>query len=385
MDRRILRTRRLLNGYFGVVLGVVLVLGLVGVSVTYTAYMNPATEVEQVVTDEWSSQSEFTHRATVVNGSGIFDKGDVLRNRRAYLQRITPTLNGSFLYSYDATGGGDLLANATMTLVVRSVGQAGTDGEEPVEYWRVSRPIGTATEESLSPGDQLSVPFSVNVNATAARIDAIEEELGGTPGETRIEVRTRLELSGTRNSQQVDSTQTYQANISTSQNVYRVTGTGPVTESGQQVESTTIPETYGPLRRIGGPVLLLGGFGAGVALLALRWAVGFELTDAEQEWLAYQSARVEFDDWITTGAVSGDLSPTTEVTVDSLEGLVDVAIDSDRRVIEDPEAGACLVHVDGTVYRVEIPERAERREQILASDQEILADWTGGDESEEPE
>jgi hypothetical protein len=385
MDRRILRARRLLDEYFGVVLGAVLVLGLVGVSVTYTAYVNPATEVEQVVTDEWSSQGEFTHRATVVNGTDVFDEGDVLRNRRAYLQRIAPRLNGSFLYSYDATGGGDLEANATLTLVLRSVGQAGTDGGEPVEYWRISRPMGTATEESLSPGDQLSVPFSMNVTATAARVDAIEDQLGGTPGETRIEVRTDLDLSGTRNGQQVDSTRTYQANVTTAENVYRVTGTEPVTRSGQQVESTTTITTYGPLRRIGGPVLLLGGLGAGVALLALRWRVAFELTDAEAEWLAYQSARAEFDDWITTGAVSGDLSPTTEVTVDSLEGLVDVAIDSDRRVIEDPDAGACLVHVDGTVYRVEIPGRAERHERLLASDQEILADWTGGDESEEPE
>jgi len=61
----------------------------------------------------------------------------------------------------------------------------------------------------------------------------------------------------------------------------------------------------------------------------------FELSDEESAALEHALAREEFDEWITTGTLPTSLSNSEPVEVASFEGVVNVAIDSGRRVIED--------------------------------------------------
>ena len=79
------------------------------------------------------------------------------------------------------------------------------------------------------------------------------------------------------------------------------------------------------------------------------------VSTGERAWLAYRSERDEFDEWITTGRVPETAVGSTVVDVDSLEGLVDVAIDTNNRVIEDERRNACLVLTENCWYRYERP------------------------------
>jgi len=352
MSARGLRVRALLDDYRSVVTITLLVLVIAGGVFTYTAYAVHGTTAETTVTGTWESTGEFTHQATVVNGTAAFPEDTILRNRSVYFQRATPVLNGTFAYGYTASDGGDLTANATVVLVLRSIS---TGDENETEFWRVERRLGETRANSLSSGERLQVPFSTNVSAATVRATEIDDQLGASPGETEILILVRTSLSGNRNGKSVDRTRIYRLPITVDDGVYRVDDPGRVTESGSDREQVTVPATPGPFRRFGGPLLLIVGLVGVAGLTAARYRGDLDVSASEREWLAYRTDRAEFDDWITTARLPAERVNGTPIAVDSLEGLVDVAIDTDERVIEDRDRDRFVVLDDGVGYVYDPP------------------------------
>lgn len=347
-DDRGVRLRAFLGNYAAAVVGVALVLALAGGYLTYAAhYTEPDTRTETSLTTSWRSSGQFTHSATVINGTDVYDSGDRLENRTGYFRTVTPRLNGSFVYSYSAESG-DLTAGASVVLVLQSVEES-EEGPE-VEYWRTESTLATRSVGSLSPGDSLRVPFSLNVNQTANRLAAIDEQFGGTPGQREMFVEIRLQRSGTRGGQSVDGTRTYRLPISASDSIYRVQDPGLVTDSGNRTQRTTTTVEPGPLQRYGGPALLVVGLIGLVGIVAGRYGGYLTVSEREREWLAYRSEQDEFDDWITVVRLSEDDYPASTAEADTLEGLVDIAIDSDRRVLEDAERNRFVVFATDRAY-----------------------------------
>ena len=351
MDSRIRRLRIAIADNYTLVLGLLVVLAAVGGYVTYVTYADPGTTTEAREGTEWQSTGQFTHRATVVNGTTALPEGTVLQNRTTYFQSVTPTLNGSFGYRYTARGG-NISAETTVSLLLRSV-ETAENGNGTV-YWAVERPLEKRTA-SLTPGDETAVPFSVNVSAARAEAERIDAEFGGTPGELQTVVVARAELSGTRNGRPVNVTRSYRLPLRPDGSIYRVDDPGPVTESSNRTERVSVPVEYGWAREVGTPLLaLLAGVSA-VGLAAARRNGRLAVSDRERESLAYRAERAEFAEWITTGEIPPESEAPPTVDVDSLEGLVDVAIDTDNRVIEDTTRGVYLVLAERHWYRYDPP------------------------------
>ena len=348
------RLRATVAKNYAAIVVVALLVGAVGGYLTYTTHVDPGTTTETRQPSSWQSSGEFTHRATVVNGTTALDEGAVLRNRTTYFSSVTPRLNGTFSYGYTASDGGNVHVETTIALVFQSVERA--DEGNGTVYWQYERSLARASADTVGPGERTSVPFSVNVSEATAEVRRVDGEFGGTPGELRTVVVARTELSGTRNGQPVDVTRTYHLPISPDGSVYRVVDPGPVTESGGQTDTVAVPVEYGPVRAVGGPLVLLLGASVAAGVITARRAGHLAVTDYEREWLVYRRSRAEFDEWITTGRMAAETAAPTVVTVDSLEGLVDVAIDTDNRVIEDEgRGGVYLVLTGDRWYRYDAP------------------------------
>jgi hypothetical protein len=369
MDRWSVRLRMLLEEYLVVIVVALLALALVGAYFSYAPHFDPGTETEVVEDARWSSSGQYSHQATVQRDTEVFSNGTVLRNRGSYFARVAPILNGTFVYQYDATDGGDLQINTTTAVVLRSVGEG--DNDEQLEYWRLEEPLGSRSAESVGPGSPVGVSFSMNVSAMNNRLSRIDEQLGGTPGNKEVVVESRVVVTGTRNGRPVNQQRVYEMQIDAGGNVYSVANAGPQTNSGVLTSEVTVEATYGPLRSLGAPLLAL------LALLTcLGLAVGwyqdlFVVTDAEREWLTYTESYREFDDWITPGRLPEEMLSSPQSSVDSLDGLVDIAIDSNRRVIEDRDRALCGVFVDNVLYTYEIPavvQSADRSDPLAADD-----------------
>ena len=359
-------------------------LSVLGGFVTYTTHVDPGTEIEQQEMSNWRSTAAYTHEATVQTQTPVFTVGETLTDQSVYLQSIAPILNGTFQYSYDASASGSLTANATLTLVLRSVG-------ENTEFWRDEQTLATTRTQQLGPSEEFAVPFSVNVTDQQRRINEIEEELGGTPGESEVSVQTTLRLTGQRNGQPVNETITHGLAIQTGGGTYSVATDSAVTNSGRQSEPVRVAASYGPLRSAGGPLVVVLSV-LGLAGVVGSWASGLAtVSESEREWIDFQSERQTFDEWLTQGTVPSDAMDGRTVEVDSLEGLVDVAIDSNRRVIEDPSRDIFAVLLDETTYQYEPPTPPADGDSVLATPgttagstgEDVVAESDGGEETEE--
>lgn len=376
---RWIRVRIILDEYLSILVAVCLVLALAGGYLAFTAYGETQTRTETEQTASWESRADFTHSATVVNSTAVYERGQTLEGRTSYFREITPRLNGSFRYTYTATDSGDLRANTTVALVLRSVTE--DDGGNVTEYWRLDSPLASR-DGTLSPGDTVEVPFSTNVSAVAQRLDAIDEQVGTTPGQKELLFETRLDLSGTRNGRPVDETRTYQLPVSLSGNVYEVQDPGAVTDSGQQTEQVTVTVEPGPISAYGGPLLLLVGLAGAGVLGGARYRGDLAVSDQERDWLQYQDTREEFDEWITVASIPADGQLDSAIAVDSLEGLVDVAIDTDRRVLEDRERDRFVVFESDRTYTYSPPDSPEGDSLAPADGQGDSERTSPGEEAE---
>lgn len=344
--------RAFLDRYFGLIVALALILALAGGYWTMTAYGQEETRVETEQVSSWESTGLFAHNATVLNSTDVYDRGYTLENRTSYFRQITPLLHGSFRYGYAASSG-DLQANASVVLVLRSVAE--TEEGNTTEYWRLESTLNSQAITSLSPGERLCAPFTMNVSAAAQRLDEIDSQFGSTPGQKELLVETRLRLSGTRNGQQVETNKTYQVPVTVSGNVYQVRDPGTVTDSGSQSVRQTVTVEPGAMATFGGPAVLLVSFVLLATLGSGRYAGYLTVSDVEREWLTYRDHRSEFDDWITVAQIPDADDPERTVTVGTLKGLVDVAIDADQRVLEDSERSRFLVFGPDRTYAYSPP------------------------------
>lgn len=345
------RIRTTLDGQFAAVVFILVATLLVGGWLTYGAYATTETTVEQ----ERIAQAQYVgasdHEADVVVDSPVFDAGTTLSNRTAYFTQATPVLDGTFRYSYSATDGGNVSVTATVEAVFRSV----TDGEtKPREYWRVTRLLNRTTT-SVAPGETVRLSFSENVTELLNESRRYDESVGGTPGTLTVAFAADVTTEGTVNGQSVDRTQTYQLGLDADDSVYRVDDPGTVTNTTQQTRAVRTQVQPGLVGRVGGPALLVVSLLGLLALGTLRYQGQLALSEAERAYMAYERDRNEYEEWITAARLPPEARDGTTAEVDSLEGLVDIAIDSDRRVIENGLDGEYVTVVDDVVYRFSAP------------------------------
>lgn len=366
MSRLSLRLRRLLGEQFTTVVAVLAVLALVGGAMTYATHVAPETTTEERVVSTWESAGTFDHSATVTRENPVFPVDSQLQNRVVYFSRVAPVVDGQYTFRYRASESGELATSIDVELVTRSV--TGEESEETV-IWETTR---TLREEraTVAPGTGARVPFGFNVSDVAAERDRIADRLGGTTGTTETVVRAVVDVEGTVNGRSVDTQQVHTLPVALDGNTYRV---GPVEPQTRQFETTrtvTTTRTYGPLRSVGAPALTLLATVGLAGLVVARSQYQFELTEAEQEWLAYRKQREEFDEWITTFALPEEAYDRPRAEASSLADLVDFAIDTDNGVIEAPDGSEFSV-LDGAyryVYRPPEPQRHDAHDPDGRSD-----------------
>jgi hypothetical protein len=351
------RVRALIDSQFAVMVAAVAVLALAGGWLTYSAHVDSGTHAETRTVGSWETASALDHRATVVRPNGVFPVGSRLENRTVYFTRVSPVLNGTFRFGFDATGEGSLAITTDADLVVRAVSRS-QRGEGTV-LWRLTRDLGVE-ESTLAPGERHRHGFSLNVSAVRNRSTNVSERLGVSG---RSEIRTAVVVTalieGEALGNAVSRNRSFRMGIEADESTYRVTGHGANRSRHRVNQTVRVPNEPGPLEAAGGPFLLVAGV-AGLAGLGIgRHRGWFDLTDRERERLTHRAERGEFEDWITTGRVPPEALDRPRIEVESLEGLVDVAIDTDERVIEQAD-GSYFVLADPWLYTYDAPVEGKR-------------------------
>ncbi|GAB6879943.1 hypothetical protein JCM17823_22170 [Halorubrum gandharaense] len=348
-DSSRLRLRRFLADNFAVVVAALVVVALVGGFIAVSAHTGDETRTEVRTTAAATTDASFTHGATVERDTAVFDAGERLENRSRYFTSVAPELDGEYALAY--AGDGAAVADAELSLVVRSVEEV--DGETVV-HWRDAETLATREAEDVAADDPLVVPFSVDVPAQEERVAAIEEDLDASPGSTEILVEPTVTLDGEVGEESTAETRTERLEIDPQDGTYHVSAEMDGPTEHEATETVTVPVEPGPLRAYGAPlVALLAAVAAGTLIRDGRRG-RLDVTAAERDRLAHERDREAFDEWISAGSLPRTDAETVEM--ETLEGLVDVAIDSDRRVIESD--GRYYVLLDDVRYVYEPPRPA---------------------------
>jgi len=346
-DRLLVRARAARAEWYTLVVVVWLARALFGGWGAYTSIAGPTEQMDRDTTESWSTTGSFDHRAEVKSENEVFPVGTQLSNRSVYFTDVTPELKGIFTYQYDADAG-DVTADVELERVIRSA-------DDEREYWEVNETIAETSAESLGPGEEATAGFTVDVPATVNESERIEESLGSSPGSVETTVVATVTLQGTVDGEPVERTERYELGLEPDGSTYAVSTNETEDGSEQQVESEVTTASAGLSDSLLPLALLLGSLGGLGAVVAAKHSGRLAPSEAELERLRSEYEREEFDEWISRGSLPDAVRDRPRIEVSTLEDLVDVAIDCDRRVLEDESAGGYYV-VDGEAVYVYEPE-----------------------------
>jgi hypothetical protein len=350
----LLRFRALVDKQFAVIVIALMMLVLVGGWFTYTAHISPPATTEESQAPSWQTVGQFNHSATVTEDNPVYPVETTLANQPIYFAEIAPQLNGTYAFTYGARENGDLNGNVTLQLVFRSVTE---DREDTATVWQTTNPLGETSAGSLEPGDTIHVPFSVDMDRAVNRTEVINEELGNPPGQTEVMIRATVDIQGTVNGQSVDQNKEHTLPIAYEQGTYRPAQQEPLTEQHEATRTVSVKEKPGQLRRIGAPALLFMSLIALTGLGIARSRGELALSSVERELLKHEDDRQDFEEWISTIELPDEAFNLPKARAKSLGDLVDVAIDTNNTVIEDPDRDAYYVVHGDYLYTYCLPKQ----------------------------
>lgn len=305
-----------------VVLAVVAVLALTGAGWVYS---NPPTTTVTNHTHEQRFESAVDTSAVVTGDSAMYQSGQRVENQPVYFTHTMPNLTLGVETAVPADQ--QVRVEHRLVLVI----QATRDGEV---FWERTRVL--IDEETSTTTGVTNASTTLDIPALIDRIAPVSEEVGSA-GSMSVSV----ELTTAYESDRYSGTLTQQRPLGLSDRTYTLDPFSVETqESTPETRTTTLPTRNRLAYGVPGAV--------GVVAL-LSSVVVFVLYRRKPEWrtLEGQIHRDRYAEWISEGSLRGEVAERS-VAMSSLEDLVDVAIDQDKRVIYDPELNTHAV-IDGPV------------------------------------
>ncbi|PSP78394.1 hypothetical protein BRC81_07555 [Halobacteriales archaeon QS_1_68_20] len=317
---------KLLVGTHGLRLAAVLaIVAVLAVSSAGWLAFTPQTET---VTQQGHHQQVTTTTATsavVTAEDSLWPKGTELRDKPVYLFNATPEMTVTARTGVQGAERATIDHEWQLTLLAES------DGEV---FWSETETLTAETHE----GTAGNTTTTVDVAELRERVQRQQQKVG-TAGTVRAVLRLNVEYETDR----------YQGGTTLSTPIeFRGDAFAlPGELSDRSQHSTPIPtEVTRPADR--GLVYGLGGLG----LLALAGAAGivYQRPDTiDVERARNEMYRRQYDEWISPGVIPDGLAQAF-VNVESLEDVVDVAIDTNERVIHDTRRDLFAVISDNVVY-----------------------------------
>ena len=363
--------RAALSRWFVLVLLVALALTLAGGYITYDSHVNGAeTVVEQQTVGTWTVESEFEHGATVSRDTEVFSAGEELSNRSLYFTTASPELDGTYTVSHDNTDGNAAVTSTNLSLVIRAVEER--NGNQVV-HWQTRDSLDTLDAVKVKDGETAATTVSVDIPTILNRTETIQNDLGAAPGQTEVLLVADTTIESSVDGEAFTDTRTDRIEIVPGQRVYRVSTTTAGASSYDATEQVTRTIEPTRLELYGGPVLCVIGLLCMAFLGTARWRGWLAVSDRERARNEFERARDDFDEWISTARIP-DADDRTPVPTDSLVDLVDIAIDSDKRVLEDGDRYAVLV--DSEIYTYTAPPAVDPLASPVTGDTEPVTEDT---------
>ena len=299
-------------------------------------YTHPQTETVTTHHNEQSVHLDVGTRATIASDDGLYAEDTTLKNRPFYLYVTAPNLS---LHVQTTIDGAEQASISHRIQAIHKV-VSGTESETAV-YWQNSRRIA---EETSSSGTEFTSTPILNITTIRGQHNRIANTVGSTAS-----VSTTLRAETTYETGRYRGTLTVTIPITFSENSYSIPKAGKETShSTTDTKQVDIPRPRWQYIT----ALVVGGIG----IVGLLFTIGANHRLAYSERRHYEIQRHRYSEWFSSGSVPTTAQTETVIELHSLEGLVDVAIDRDDRIIYDADTGIYVIPDTEVMYRFTPPE-----------------------------
>ena len=308
------------------VAGALVVAGLLCVAGAGYVYATPATETVTERTNQRTFSTDVESSALVTRPTELYERGETLENRSVYFTSASPSFTLNVTTS--APSGEPVEIGQRLELEATGV----RDGRP---FYTATRTL-VETNRTVSDG-RVESSRTVNITDLGRELVAVEEEIQAV-GQFRL----RLRLTVTYSTDDYEGTLRATAPFVIDGRAYYVDGSLDATETettvvDREVTQPPDPATYGGLG------------GLGIVLVVAAAAVSRVETLLDPDALRREIVHDQHAEWISRGEF-----PTSAdkpyISILTLEDLVDVAIDTNRRVIYDPQIEAYAVIDSSEIY-----------------------------------
>lgn len=306
--------------------GVLLVISLLCFVGAGYVFVTPTTQTLTEQTNQQTFSTRVSESALITEATPLYAQGERIENRSVYFTEISPEL--TFTVNTSVPSDLPVEVHQQLTLELRGV----RDGQP---FYHSERLIVDATQRVRD--GTTSATAAVNVSDVSQELAVLIEEVGNA-GQFQLFLRMNVTYSSDAYQGSLEATVPFVI----SGNAYYVDGE----LSAERTESTTVtreitrppsPVEYGALAVLG---LLFVGVAAAVTRIEDR---------VDPEELRTRIAHDQHAEWISRGQFPTD-SEKQYISILTLEDLVDVAIDTNRRVIHDPQIDAYAVIDSSEIY-----------------------------------
>lgn len=328
LRRARLQVEHLLARRGAAVAAVLLVVGVLGLAAAGWIYTHPGTTRVAESSTALDVQAE-THTSGLITGDNtVYPAGQRVQDRPVYFRASTSDFRFSAVATpQTAERGGEF----TQRIAIRRT--ASRDGNV---FYRDTRVLASASARNAS----VQTTASLDIAAIENRTAALEQRIGDAGS-----VSERLVVSLSYQTPRYEGTKNATATIERGETWFDVAT--PTLSVTRDVTTTRVHASSPDWRA----VAALGGAGALCVLVALLVAGLYwrRYRDAEPEPYREALVALVYREWISEGTAPSGAAERT-VHMDSLVDLVDVAIDTDRRVVHDTDAGTYYVIDDAATY-----------------------------------
>ena len=321
-----------------VIVVVLVLVGAVTIAGAWYTQEHPSTEsVTTSVVDEARFTASLNDAIIIQNASGLYRTGARLENHPVYFTEVSDTLQ----LSAAITPPPNRTSNLSYQLVLRSYAE-----RDEAVVWEEYTDL--ASGSARLEGEPIVVNTSLNLSVLQSRLAGVEQIVGGV-ATTHTELRFVFDYDA----QPAADGDAYAGQVRLIRelrivsNAYWVTG-DPTASVTEQTHTTVQPTPAEPEMAM---VAGMGAAGGSAWLLALGVAV-YRRRLPPVERLALEVERRTLESWVSEGTFIWE-SDVRYVSVRSLRDLVDIAIDSNRRVLHDPEQDVYTVAIERRVYILE--------------------------------
>lgn len=292
---------------------VAVVFAIVGVAALFGAwsvYSEPPTERITETVDEQQFVTEMETEAEVTGETVLYDQGTTLVDQPAYFYNATQAVTIRVRTSVPD----DRNVDVEQRLVFRHVA---TRNDEV--FWESAELLGDSSE-SVTDGEST---LEVTVDMAEVR-DFVNERRAAISGVGTV--RSELNLEVTYETDTAADSLEPSTGVTLTQRAYWFDDALRAEQTHEESETreVTLPPDYNA-------VIGLSGIGVGALLLAVAFAA-LQRREFDIDRIETDIARARYDEWISRGEIPTK-GEKQYIRIDTLEDLVDIAIDSQKRVI----------------------------------------------------